>query len=505
MSRLCLSLTAPDIDGAVSHAETFRGLFDMAELRVDLLSPQERYAAAAVPHRLASSFGAAFPLVLSIRLVENGGRWGSGGESEAERVELLEFLVSSGGWAWVELEYNKPMEQVVQAARSSGTRIIRSRTDLSGALLDQSFVETARCLKGLARDGAVPKLAAKCGSSRHLLTLARIALALSDMPEKILLGLEEYGLPSRILAEKFGSLWTYAADIGCGRLPPSSPDRLNPKTFSELYRYGDIHAKTPLYAVTGQPIAHSRSPLIHNRWLRESHLPGTYIPIRSDDLGALLETCDILGITGLSVTVPHKEEALSTCDFADSLARRIGAANTLIRAGDGWRAHNTDAPGFMTILLRALSVESEEDLKGKKILIIGAGGAARAAVHILAEAGARLVILNRTPKKAAALAAETGGQYGSLEPESQALLRDVEIAIQTTSVGMAPNSDKDPLPWWDPSGCALIYDIIYEPAETALLRRASALGVPTINGESMLEAQAALQFEIFTGVTPDSQ
>ena len=130
-------------------------------------------------------------------------------------------------------------------------------------------------------------------------------------------------------------------------------------------------------------------------------------------------------------------------------------------------------------------------------MIIGAGGAARAAVHGLADYTQDIIILNRSVDKAARLAKEIGCRYGSLNPESAALLDGVEIAIQTTSVGMKPHLDEDPLPWWNPCGTCLVFDMIYEPERTLFLRRAEAASVPVMNGGSMLQAQAALQSALF--------
>lgn len=482
MSRLCLSLES--LKGAGRKLESAAA--DLAEVRVDLLSCEERQAIS--PESLKSADGKAIPTILAIRRTEDGGHWGTDGETETERVELFQSLLASGHWGWVDMEYHRRPQRVIEAAAKADTKVILSINDSSGASLNQPVRELAALMQSIHAEGAIPKLALRCESSRQLLTLARLALALEDMPEKLLIGLGEYGTASVILAEKFGSLWIYTALNG----------KLNPQKLNELYRFQEISQSTPIYALTGNPITHSRSPGLHNGWLRTAGLPGCYIPIQSDDVGALLETCDILGITGLSVTVPHKEAALRHCDTAEPLARRIGAVNTLIRGEEGWRAHNTDARGFMEALLEALEVNRADYLNGKKVLIIGAGGAAKAAVYSLAKTGCRLVILNRTLEKAEAMAKVVGGVYGTLSPESEPLCRDTEIAVQTTSVGMAPNSGSDPLPWWNPVGCRLVFDIIYNPAETVLMRRSSAARVKTVNGYTMLVKQAALQFKMFT-------
>ncbi len=501
MSRLCLTLTAPDIEGMVRQAESCLPWIDLAELRVDLLAPTERSNASLLTQRLN------IPLILTIRREEDGGQWGRKGETMEERKLLFERLLSSGNWYCVELEHDCLFS--LPAVQASGCRSLRARSDSRGSLLDEPLQGLVNFFEETTADGAIPKLTAQCGSSRQLLALSRLSQALRKIPEKVLYGLGDYGTPSIILAERFGSSWTYVhADTGSPASSNASTgqsgkvgtlDHLHPQVLNERYRFREIREGSPIYAVIGRPISHSRSPIIHNDLLQQHGLPGSYIPVLVDDLDDFLRTCDILGISGLSVTVPYKEKALAISNRADSLAIRIGSANTLIRDDGGWHAYNTDALGFMASLLKAMNLDDAQDLKGLKALIIGSGGAARAAVHVLSEAGVHLVILNRTIAKAAELAAKTGAKYGVLHPDSSGLIGDVDIAVQTTTVGMAPDVDADPIPWWNPSGCALVYDMIYNPEETTLLKRAASLGVPTVNGSDMLRTQAVLQFELFTG------
>ena len=468
----------------------------MAEMRLDLLNPSERLKVLDLPGL------AGIPLILTIRLPDDGGLWGKYGESEKDRDILFMSLLESGAWTYIDLEHDRTMADVAAVADAGGTRIIRSMHDFDGTLLDLPVSDLAGMIRRMAEGGSIPKLAARCTGSRQLLALARTAIATESVGAKVILGMDEYGTPSRILADRFGSVWTYASvPGGPGEAPAAAPGQLDPKTLESLYRFSDINKSTPLYAVIGDPIAHSLSPIIHNGWLRSAGLKGTYLPIRADDIAALLETCDIWGLRGLSVTVPHKEKALALCDYSGYPARRIGAANTLLRAGDGWRARNTDAAGFLEPLPDAMGLGSVEELQGKKALILGAGGAARAAVYALIDAGMKLVILNRTIDKARRLAEETGQAWGPLSDEALPLLEGgIDLLVQTTSVGMHPNENADPAPWLNPRECSLVYDMIYEPVETVLLARARSAGVRTLNGSGMLEAQARLQFEMFTGI-----
>ena len=496
MSGICLCLTASNPMDSLADIARCGPVLSTAEWRVDMVSADMRERVG----EAAALRSPPLPLVLTLRLERDGGLWGADGETEEERESLLVSLLDSGDWSWVDLEHDRPMPRAAAAAERNGVRIIRSLHDFQGTLLDRPVSELAALVRTAAASGAVPKIAVQCRGSRDLLKLARLGIAAADVREKIILGMGEYGAPSRILSERFGSLWTYSSPKGSGSGSPAAPGQLDPDVLTARYRFSEITGETPLYAVAGNPAAHSRSPEIHNRWLQLSGLPGTYLPIRTDDPAALLETCDILGIRGLSVTVPHKERMMKLCDYAGDAASRMGAANTLVRGGDCWRARNTDGAGFLADLMDAL--EPGEGIDGRKVLIIGAGGAARAAAYALGDAGARLIILNRSAGKARRLASEVGGFANHLKPESSAMLDNVDIAVQTTSVGMHPDEEADPIPWWDFQGCSLAYDMIYEPACTRFLKRAAAGGVRTRCGAGMLEAQAALQFQIFTGRRP---
>jgi len=495
VSEICLILNAPDIEGAILQVEENRQYIDLAELRVDLLKPSDRARAAEVPKRVQ------IPLILTIRLSEDGGRWGMNGESEADRIHLFLSLLNSASWSFVDLEGNRPLPEVCRAAEAIGAEIIRSAHDFSDGLLSGPVPTLTKLIARLGAEGDIPKVAANCADSAALLNLARAALATERLNRKILIAMGEYGSPSRILSQRHGSLWTYASYARPGE---SQLGQLQSKTLEEIYRFREIDSSTPLFAVVGNPIAHSKSPIIHNQWLQNLETKGTYIPICTDNLAATLETCDIWGVSGLSVTTPHKAMALSLADFASDLAQEIGSANTLLRAPVGWKAENTDAEGFLQSLKELIG--SEEKLLGRRALIIGSGGSARAVAHALCSIGMKLIILNRSIYKARSLAEECKAEWGPLNKEAlPKLASGVFLAVQTTSLGMRPNEKIDPIPWWNPTSCPFVYEVIYEPSETPFLKRARASGCQTINGLAMLKAQARLQFQLFTGFAPPTE
>jgi shikimate dehydrogenase len=198
------------------------------------------------------------------------------------------------------------------------------------------------------------------------------------------------------------------------------------------------------------------------------------------------------GMEGVSVTVPHKQSVLGLMDSVDPVAKRLGAVNTIVRRGRELRGFNTDAEAALAPLRAALP------LAGRRVAVLGAGGAARALAFTLPAAGCRLKIFNRSPERASALAREAGVQWGPWETLER---EPYDVLVQTTPVGMHPRVDETPIPeeWLRGS---LIYDVIYNPAETRLLRAARRRGIATLGGGEMFLGQAAAQFRLFTGSEP---
>ncbi len=267
-----------------------------------------------------------------------------------------------------------------------------------------------------------------------------------------------------------------------------------------------IYGHTQVAAVIGWPIEHSVSPPMHNAAFRALGLDWCYVAfaVPPERLPAAISGMQALGLRGLNVTVPHKQALLPLMDELTPAARAIGAANTVIVADGRLRGHNTDAAGFSRAL-REAGVAPE----GLRALVLGAGGAARAVVYALAMAGAQITLLNRTPERAAALAAEFGGlnrnaqvRVGTLDAATLARVApDAQLVVNTTPLGMWPHSER--CPWPDevpyPAG-AFCYDLIYNPRETALMRRARAAGAGAADGLGMLVHQGAEAFECWTGV-----
>jgi 3-dehydroquinate dehydratase/shikimate dehydrogenase len=518
-ARICLCLTASTLGRNLELAARYRRDADLLELRADFLAPAELASLARFPEQ------ASLPVILALRRPSDGGRWSG---REGDRRRLLQQALAGAGtpYAFVDLEEDLREEELARAARERGTRVIRSVHELSGVPRD-----LAGRVRGLARrPGELAKAAVMVRGSRDLLRLARAFRDLQGR-EKILLGMGEHGLFSRVLAGRLGSWLTYCSPGGSaaeGRarggfgepgslpeaggapgsasLPSAAPGQLAIETLLELYRFRRIDRETALFGVIGNPIAHSRSPELHNRGYAILGLNAAYLPFLADRLRPFLQAAELLGLQGLSVTVPFKERILPRLRGADDAVRAIGACNTLLRRGAGWWGVNTDAAGFLDPLER----QAPELLgEGVGATVIGAGGAARAVLYALASRGLRLLILNRTPARARALARRFGCAWGGLDERGVERIRDFgELIVQSTTVGMSPaeGSERarqgvlaDPLPGYRFRGSELVYELVYSPELTPLMARAHEAGCRTIGGLAMLQAQGRAQFRLFTG------
>lgn len=247
--------------------------------------------------------------------------------------------------------------------------------------------------------------------------------------------------------------------------------------------------------IIGDPIAHSLSPQIHNAAYEALGIEDQYRfearQVKPEELAGFMAEVVSSGIRGISCTAPHKVAIMEYLDEVDEVARRIGAVNTVVNEDGRLKGYNTDWLGVV------LPLEKLTGLKGKDVALLGAGGAARSIAYGLTERGAALTIYNRTPGKAAELAAEFGAQSASLE--DPASIKAAEIIINATSVGMAPRDGDTPLPQEFITGGQIVFDSIYVPYETRLLREAAQRGARVVHGTEMLLQQGIAQFKLYTG------
>jgi len=271
-------------------------------------------------------------------------------------------------------------------------------------------------------------------------------------------------------------------------------------------RHSEISGKTTLCGVIGDPIEHTMSPIMHNSAFREMDLDYVYTAfrVRGEELGEAIRGMRALNIRGLNVTIPHKVAVIPYLDEVDPLAQKIGAVNTIVNNNGILTGHNTDASGFLRALL-----DKGIDPQDKNVLVIGAGGASRAVSHILAEQGAKLIILNRAEEldwaynlaKRVGELSETNIEAGELNRATiTRYISTTDILVNTTSVGMSPDTSRTPVDTDLLRKEMVVFDIVYNPNETRLLKEASAIGAQTIRGIDMLAWQGALAFEKWTGV-----
>ncbi len=298
--------------------------------------------------------------------------------------------------------------------------------------------------------------------------------------------LGEIGAPTRVLSVARGAPFTYGA---FSEEETVAPGQLTGRELLERYRLSRLSAKTAVYGVIGNPIAHSLSPVVHNAAFAAKRRDAVYLPFRVDSLQDFLEALETYRLSGISVTIPHKEAMARAADWVDAEAREVGAINTIVRRGGKLRGYNTDLAGI------AVPLEKRLRLRGARVLVAGAGGAARAAAFAVARRGARVVVAARRPEAAAALAQQVGGQ--AVERSSLSTER-FDAIIHATPLGMHPDTESC---FFAPGelNAPLLFETVYNPIETRLVCMARNRGLKVIAGLEMFLEQAARQFELWTG------
>lgn len=316
----------------------------------------------------------------------------------------------------------------------------------------------------------------------------------------------EDGLWSRILAKKFNAFATYCA-LDTDRT--TAPGQITLHDMIHRYRWSDINQATKVYGVIGDPIAHSMSPLLFNRWFNQANINAVYMPLHVASTGGcihrFLDGCRErrwLDVGGFSVTLPHKSAVLEWVgESADCMANWIGALNTIVIQDGQVKGYNTDCYAAISSLTGALDCD-RSDLSGMKIDVLGAGGSARAILHGLREFGCEVTLFGRSQDKTKRVAEECECAAAGWDQRTNS---KGEILINCTPVGLWPDFQNSPMPAEALSGYKLVFDLIYHPLETRLLRDARAAGAIALNGVDMFVRQAAMQFELWTGQQPDTQ
>jgi 3-dehydroquinate dehydratase/shikimate dehydrogenase len=499
-------LTGKTLAQDLEALEIYRKYIDLAELRVDCLEPDERFLIRHFPEQ------AGLPVILTIRRTIDGGYFQGG---EGSRITLfsrgLAFAEADRrrNFAYVDLEEDLNVPSLEEAARTFGTRIIRSYHNIQGGV-DEDLAAKLRSLRRIGDE--IPKVAVK---PNNLADTLRLYIAAEETKNfnKIILGMGHYGVNTRILAAKMGSYLSYTSAIAGisdvfqdtlgdirreeAALPPGAPGQLNPRDLAQIYRFRNITAKTKVFAVVGYPLNATSSPPFFNQVFTEEKIDAVYVAFPAESLKFFLELADFLDIQGVSVTVPYKEEIIPHLASLSDEVKLVGACNTIVRTPAGWAGYNTDTRGFSDSLL---NFTGQSNLRGKKITIIGAGGAARAVASEVFRLKGKAIILNRTPVRARHLALPYRFMWAGTDSEGVELMEKFsDIIIQTTSAGMEPFVDADPLEDYKFTGKEKVMDIVYKPERTRLLLRATQAGCPVLNGYDMLLRQAMYQYRFFIG------
>jgi 3-dehydroquinate dehydratase / shikimate dehydrogenase len=478
LPRICVALGLPDVSKLLEAARREAEAGDtFLEFRLDYLDHPERGPEA------VAAFLEQFPdciVLATCRRHQNAGRFNG---SIEEQVRILEAAVLSGAQAVdVEIETAEAAPEKLNAVRGRACLIVSYHNYEGTPQLD---TVRNRLLRIPADAYKMVTTVRKPSDTGRVLALAR---AHSKTP-MVVLGMGEMGFPTRVLAPAFGCLYTYAAPIVS---EGTAAGQVCARQLRHHYRVEKLCRTVKIYGVVADPVRHSISPAIHNRAFQSRRMDAVYLPFLSppSQLRDFFQLAERLPIAGFSVTIPHKQKIIRYLDIVDPLARRIGAVNTVWRKGGKWRGTNTDAPGVTGPLGRRLR------LRNASVLVVGNGGAARGAAFALGEEGAKLAIVGRNPDRVRALAKTCDAEPLSRE---QLAGRKFDALVHATPLGMYPH----------PEGCYfngdipadVVFDMVYNPRETLLVRRAREQGKAVVPGLEMFIEQAVRQFEIWTGET----
>jgi 3-dehydroquinate dehydratase/shikimate dehydrogenase len=493
MPKICLCLTGSTFEQNLKVLDEYRRYIDLVELRADCLLPDERFFIRSFPER------AGIPVILTARRKVDGGFFESG---ESYRVTMLSNGLAFAdadrrrNFAYIDMEEDLDVPGLEEAARTFGTRIIRSCHNTEG-MIDN----IAGKLRKLRRIGdEIVKVAVTPHNLKDVARVFREAKETADM-EKILICMGPLGASTRILAAKTGSFLSYCSAAGKEGTPPGAAGQLSPSELTEVYRFREIGSATKIFGLAGYPLRSSHSPHIFNTAFRHENINAVYLPFPSDNIAHFLVLAEELEIAGAGITVPHKEKIIPFLKSVSEGIEKAGACNTILpedtETGRVWNGRNTDMLGFSESLLDFIG---KKNLRGLKITVLGAGGAAKAVVAEIHRLSGKCLVMNRNPTRAKDLALSHGFKWSGFDGHGLDMMgKFSDIIVQATSVGMAPNTDVDPFDLYDFTGREIVMDLIYKPPQTAFLRRAAAAGCKTLNGFGMLVRQAKYQYQFFCG------
>jgi 3-dehydroquinate dehydratase / shikimate dehydrogenase len=452
---------------------------DLVELRLDTMVHPD---ADVVDGALA---GRRIPVIVTCRAAWEGGQYRG---SEEERRRLLARALERGA-EYVDIEFRAGFHELL--GPDTRQRVVLSSHDFETFPADLD--DRVRAM--LQVDAGVVKMAATATRLEDCVRLLDVARTLEPPQRGVFIAMRQYGVASRVCAAKFGSVWTYAGAIeGIGQI--------GTRELVDRYRFRRITAQTPVYGIVGSPVSHSVSPAMHNRAFQHAGIDAVYLPLPAVDADDFVTFARGLGLAGASITIPFKVDLAARMEEVDDVAREVGAVNTVRVESGRLLGRNTDVAGFLRPLHnRGIG------LRGLRASVLGAGGSARAVVVGLTRSGAEVTLHARSQARAESLAALCGGRVrvGKWPLGDDAW----DLLVNCTPIGMHPATGALPVARTILTGLEgprrTVYDLVYNPIDTALLRAARESGCATIDGLEMLVAQAQDQFEWWTGVRPASE
>jgi 3-dehydroquinate dehydratase / shikimate dehydrogenase len=471
MTQICVTLIEETTEAVIDRMVDLAAVADLFEIRGDMILDLDL---------LTILRSRTKPLVFTCRSAKEGGRWA---DSESKRRSVLLEAVKRG-FDYVDVEYRAEFLDVI--IEKSGNGLLLSYHDLEETPDDLGEIYSRMCAKGadIVKIAVTPR---SIGDVGRLVELCRRAAEGNGKP-LIGVALGPMGLITRIAAGRHGAPFTYAsAAAGAEAAPGQVPAAL----MADLYRVRDVTPATRVYGILGSDVMRSLSPILHNRAFEARQIDAVYVPLQAEALEPFVAALPTLDLAGFSVTRPYKTEILKHLREVEETAALCGSVNTVVVRDGALRGSTTDGLGVTTPLKKLI------DLKGKSVVILGAGGAARAAALALRGKGARVTILARDEAKAAAVGRSVGCAHAPLAELSS---RAWDVLLNATPVGSASAPEETPVPAKLHRKGSIVFDMVYDPLETRLLREAKEAGCAIVGGLEMLLSQAVAQFETWTGL-----
>lgn len=477
-TQICAAITADTVKDALNDMRKAESA-DLIELRLDFINNIHNNKIKSLIENSPK------PVIVTCRPAKFGGMFKG---KEKDRLKLFKSAIE-GGADFIDIEFGSEIADKI-INDNTKSKIIISHHDFK----ETPSLENLNLIYNKIKE-LNPDLVKIVTTANSINDNFKIFEFLEGKNNLIAFCMEQKGEISRILAPKFGSRFTYAS---LEKEKESAPGQITTEEMQNLYHVNSINKNTNVIGIMGEFAENSMSKYMHNPNFVSNKVNFVYVPFKvmKNELKDFMENFRKLNFKGAAVTIPHKEEIIKHIDELDETAEQIGATNTLVNENGKITGYNTDYYGAVMALKEVTKINN------KKILIIGAGGAARAVVYGLKKEKAKITIANRTDEKAEKLANEFKVNFDKFN-NIKKLVKNSDIIINTTSVGMSPNENDSILDEKDLAKDKIVMDIVYKPVNTKLIRTANKKGCKTITGDRMLIYQAVRQFKLWTGINTE--